>query len=267
MAGIKNMPFDCINQRMYNRKNTVLSYSYSPSDYILQTAEAIIFVKYKDHLWNKRILDIGCGGGRTAIFLRQFSKNYTGIDYSYNMIEQCKKKFRDTRFLECDVRDMGQFDDRSFDFIFFSFNGLDYISHEDRLLALREVYRVLSDKGLFAFSSHNKDYSHLSRSPKLMVSMNLIKQFKLIKEFVIQIKNFSKNKKYQYISEEYAIINVENYDFSFLTYYIGKKTQIHQLKETGFEVTEMYDNKGDVLDYEKDDYDSPWIYYVSEKVS
>jgi len=52
----------------------------------------------------------------------------------------------------CDL----QFKDESFDYILFSFNGLDnLIPYSKRLACLQEIRRVLRKEGLFVFSSHN----------------------------------------------------------------------------------------------------------------
>ena len=67
-------------------------------------------MKYKEYICDKRILDIGCGAGRTSIFQTNFSKFYTGIDYSSKLIEACKAKFEDVLFICCDVRDMSVFE-------------------------------------------------------------------------------------------------------------------------------------------------------------
>jgi ubiquinone/menaquinone biosynthesis C-methylase UbiE len=52
---------------------------------------------------------------------------------------------------------MPAFENETFDFVMFSFNGLDYLSHSDRLLALGEIRRVLKPAGLLLFSSHNAE--------------------------------------------------------------------------------------------------------------
>ncbi len=265
MKRIRKRSFERINQSVYNKKSTVRSYHCSSSDSILHVPEAIIFAKYREFIWNKRILDIGCGGGRTTTFLTHFSKKYTGIDYSGKMIALCKAQFKNARFIECDVRDMRQFDDGEFDFIFFSYNGLDLISHGGRLQGLQEIHRLLSSKGWFVFSSHNIDYRHLSCYPKLSYCLNPIDQLQRIKQLIVQTANFLKNRKYQYATTDYAIINDGDGDFALLNYYIGKTAQIRQLHHNGFEVVEIYDNKGNTLDFDQREHDSPWIYYIVQK--
>jgi ubiquinone/menaquinone biosynthesis C-methylase UbiE len=70
----------------------------------------------------------------------------TGIDYSEEMIDACKKRFSDysshISFKVCYVRSMKMFDENTFDFILFSFNGIDLISHNERLKAFDEIKRI-----------------------------------------------------------------------------------------------------------------------------
>ncbi|ELP52058.1 methyltransferase type 11 domain protein [Microcystis aeruginosa TAIHU98] len=54
-----------------------------------------------------------------------------------------------------DARNLEQFADNYFDFILFSFNDIDYISHADRFLVLEEISRIGKAGGYFCFSSHN----------------------------------------------------------------------------------------------------------------
>jgi SAM-dependent methyltransferase len=50
---------------------------------------------------------------------------------------------------------MDMFPDGTFDFVLFSYNGLDYLSPQDRLMALAEIKRVGKKGAYFLFSSHN----------------------------------------------------------------------------------------------------------------
>jgi len=78
-----------------------------------------------------------------------------GIDIVPSMIEVAKKKYPDINFKVMNVCQM-EFPNQSFDYALFSYNGLDYVYPKTkRVLALKEIYRVLKKDGLFAFSAHN----------------------------------------------------------------------------------------------------------------
>ena len=102
------------------------------------------------------MLDMGVGGGRTTRYFLPMASSYIGADYAPNMIAECKKKFKSKKIFEVlDVRNMGKFSDNMFDFILFSYNGIDSFGPEDRETALKEIKRVLRSDGYFSFSTHN----------------------------------------------------------------------------------------------------------------
>src|SRR5439155_4896171 len=74
-----------------------------------------------------------------------------------------------------DARDLGVFEKSSFDFILFSFNGLDYANHQDRKTILASIRRALRASGLFVFSAHNlaalREDRLRPRSPRFQSSL------------------------------------------------------------------------------------------------
>lgn len=101
------------------------------------------------------VLDIGCGTGRTTAPLAAAGHAVIGIDYSAEMIT-----FARTKYPDCDFRVMNacslDFVENHFDYVLFSFTGLDSIApYAKRLECLREIHRVLKPGGIFIYSSHN----------------------------------------------------------------------------------------------------------------
>lgn len=250
-----------INRRHFEKKQIVSSYDHTN----LQNPEVMILVKYRDDILDKRVLDIGCGAGRTTPLLQILSSDYTGLDYSYDMIESCKKKYETLHFIHGDVRNMDALENETYDFVLFSFNGLDSIYHEDRLRGLQEIHRVLKQDGLFVFSSHNRNYRNAIPRPRMAYSLTPCIQVKNIMDFFKSIYNYSRNKKKQRFENEYSIINDVAHNYALLIYYIDKKSQISQIEEAGFEFVEMYDVHGNMLNINSGDSDSAWIYYVARK--
>ena len=102
------------------------------------------------------VLDLGVGGGRTTPHLLVRAGRYVGVDYSPEMIRLCREKFPGVEFREADASNMPLLQDQSFDVIFFSFNGIDWLwPSEKRHSCIRECRRLLRPGGIFIFSSHN----------------------------------------------------------------------------------------------------------------
>ena len=252
-----------MNKKKYESKSVVSSYI----NMRLQNPEVMILVKFREAIAGKHVLDIGCGSGRTTAILKNLSNGYVGIDYSLDMIESCRKRFENVRFLHGDVREMNEFKDEEFDYIMFSFNGLDSINHEDRLKGLREIYRVLKQDCLFVFSSHNRNHRYAISRPEMEFSTMPCKQAGNFIKYFKSTCNRLRNKNHQVFEEQYAIINDVAHNYAMLTYYIDKVNQLKQLEDMGFETIEMYDTLGNTLDINSDDADSAWIYYVARKIN
>ena len=111
----------------------------------LQKAEHAILDIIRDRLPGMTMLDVGVGGGRTTLHFAPLVRHYVGIDLSEAMVAACRKRFANTltnaRFEAADVRDLHAFADGTFDFVLFSFNGLDSVPGRDRLRALEEIRR------------------------------------------------------------------------------------------------------------------------------
>lgn len=101
------------------------------------------------------VLDVGCGTGRLSHVLHERGFDVTGIDVSEPLVEKAQSLFPEIDFRVADVRDTA-FDSASFDYVVFSFYGLDYILPKaGRVKALGEMYRVLKPAGIVMLSTHN----------------------------------------------------------------------------------------------------------------
>lgn len=101
------------------------------------------------------ILDVGCGVGRVSHLLHEWGFDVTGIDVSEPLVKKARSLFPEIDFYVEDIRE-SSFDSETFDYVIFSFFGLDYILPKvERLKALREIHQLLKPAGILVYSSHN----------------------------------------------------------------------------------------------------------------
>jgi ubiquinone/menaquinone biosynthesis C-methylase UbiE len=124
-------------------------------------SEDILIKKYFKP--NSRILDIGCGSGRTTIILKEKGFDVIGVDLTPKMIDTARKTALD-REISIDYR-IGdatrlEFEDNLFDGAIFANNGWVQIpGHANRQKALEEIYRVLKSGSYFILTAHQRYYS------------------------------------------------------------------------------------------------------------
>jgi len=256
------MRSDELNRQTWERRSVVQEYAGRGAVWAVETA---IFETYRAQIAGRRILDVGCGAGRTTAALLAYSRQYVGLDYSDGMIRQFKRKFPGVAIVQGDMRRMTEVGERAFDFVLCSFNTLDYVSHEDRLATLREIRRVLAEGGLFVFSSHNLAFRDARAEPRLEWTGNPVRLARNMGTFAAESWNHARNRQAQVEGDGYAILNDCGHGYRLLTYYIEKSRQAAQLAAAGFTLLERFDKTGKMLGPRDDDSHSSFIYYVARK--
>ncbi len=252
------------NKRTYESQDVVLQYSNTSQ---LQKPEKAILVYLSNRLKDMKMLDMGIGGGRTTCNFMNLVSEYVGIDYSEDMINACTDRFkgspRNISFKVCDVRSMEMFKDNYFDFILFSYNGLDSISHEDRQIALKEIHRVGYSNGFFCFSAHN--LLGIDRLLRVRLFMNPMKMYReMLRCFLLRFRynrhaHFSELK-----NQDFAVINDGLHQFRSLTYYVKPKEQIRQLRRDFYNIRVFSLENGREIPSRShlDRLTDPWLYYL-----
>jgi SAM-dependent methyltransferase len=131
----------------------------------------INYQDWADYIWDIRelyslnpanVLELGGGASYIANCLFNNVEQYIVSDYSYDMLMQDENKFIDK--VCCDMKALPF--SIKFDYIFSTFDSVNYITDEDSLLKLfNEVSQVISDNGIFTFdvSLEKNSYKNVKR--------------------------------------------------------------------------------------------------------
>lgn len=187
-------------KKWYNSKENQKFYYDCIKNIGLWQAEEFLIKKYAKK--NSKILDLGCGAGRTTFgFYELGYKNITGLDLSDKLIESAKqfatKQQINIEFVCGDACNLAEFSNNSFDIVFFSYNGFTNIPTKTlREQALNEIFRVLKNNGIYIFTAHNRDdskYKNFWDNEKVLWSKG--EQNKELEIFGDKILTDDKNKK------------------------------------------------------------------------
>lgn len=146
-------------KNQYNLDENIKRYSEAIEKVGLWNSERIIFKKYINK--NDKILDLGCGAGRTTINLfKDGYTNITGLDIAEKLIDFAKEYSNSNNlninFIVGDATKL-DYEDNTFDIVIFSYNGMQCIPGlENRRNVLKEVYRVLKPNGYYIFTAHDR---------------------------------------------------------------------------------------------------------------
>lgn len=252
-------------EKSIHEKNKMV---YPNKTYYIDKPELYLLYKYENIINNAKMLDIGIGFGRTTHYFAEVTKEYVGIDYQKDPVDFCKKKYihlQNAEFYICDARNMRIFEDNYFDIILFSFNGIDYVSHHDRLEILKEMKRICKQDGIVYFSTHNLQSIENLFSFKFSYDpLKCIYSFR--KKLLLKRKNPKITNLINNISNiEYAIICDGGQNFKLDNYYIAPDKQIDQLVELGFKDIKVISLSDGIEVKNKSELKTikdPWIYYL-----
>lgn len=249
------------NFKTYTRNDIVRYYAQLSR---LQPAEAAISQCLL--LSGAAMLDVGVGGGRTTPHFAPLVKQYTGIDYSPAMVAACRQRYPNVAFQVEDARSL-PYPDNHFDFVLFSFNGIDYVSHGDRLQILRELRRVIKPGGYLCFSSHHLPAIARQFSLRAQLRLNPLATYtNLVMLGLLRLANREVAVS-QLAQADYAILKDESHNFRLHTYYIHPQAQRQQLA-FGFETVAVYpwscsspQDLGELAHC-----DDLWLYYLCKAI-
>ena len=254
---------DANNQKTYTAPSIVQHYAQLST---LQPAETLLL--NLEQLSTLKMLDLGVGGGRTTKHFAPLVAEYIGLDYSAEMIASCQQRFDSlgptVSLAVGDARDLSRFRDNYFDLILFSFNGIDSISHVDRLQVLSEISRVGKSGGYFCFSSHNLQGLEREFEWRKQLSFNPMSTYvNLVMWLLLRCCNRSLTQA-QLKASAHVIVRDEAHNFRLQTYYVRPQAQLQQL-ESHFRNIKVYSwkNVREIKRPSELDANSElWLYYL-----
>jgi len=234
--------------------------------------EAQLLEELSPSLQGARILDLGVGAGRTTpFFLSCFPMRYVGVDCAPNMISRCQECFPGQDFRVGDARDLSEFQDGDFDFVMFSWSGIDYVDHAGRESVISEVFRVLRPGGSFAFATANG-----RKLPSKPWSLTAIRNMEFstgpravvygLKEWLRGCWNYLSRARHEFSGDGYNIRIDQAHNFSMIRYFITPERQAAQLERIGFTKVFVVDRFGKhKVPHEPDIDDTSTLYYCCTK--
>lgn len=208
------------------------------------------------------LLDVGIGAGRTTKFLLNYCEQYTGIDYSENLIRKAKLKFFDADLRCMNAADLSEFENNRFDFVNFSFNGLDYATLTDRMKILSEINRVLKPGAIFFFSTHNKNAFNFNQPPWLNKKNSRWVNIKTFLKLIPFLPRHFSNKRREVLNEDYAIINNCAHNYGLMTFHSTPEFMKRQMESNHFCEVNFYNLEGKIADETSTD---EWLFVVCKK--
>ena len=233
----------------------------------LQRPEQSLLGRFRERWPEVRMLDLGIGTGRTSFTFAPLVAEYVGIDYAPRMVELARELVPESdtvRLLEGDARRLGELVDGPFDLILFSFNGIDYVDHEDRLSVLAQVRELLAERGLFCFSSHSIAALPLP-GPRLNVDarrpLHTAYRGARALQALRKVRRANSRIDVDELRKSGRGVVVDGaHGFEARTYYVTPAEQLRQLAEAGFGEVEVQDLGGRPVDPARPGRD-PWLYY------
>ena len=239
------------NRNGYRRKTTVDIIKLREGNWI-DRGERLIINEIADEMRSQPILDIGVGAGRTTWILRLLSADYIAVDWSPEMVEVCRGERPGLDVREGDARNLSAFGADSFKLVFFSFNGIDVLGHEDRLRVLNEIHRILKPDGLLLYSTSNKNGGLYRNRPwdvherrgLYYITRFLLRFPSSIPRYWRTYRNWWQRRRYTEDHGAWAICTSRAYEFGFVLHWTRPSTEREALNSAGFARCEFRSNNG-----------------------
>jgi SAM-dependent methyltransferase len=241
----------------------------------LAPVEVLILVRHRE-LLSKRVIELGCGGGRVLGYLPLLGGEVYGLDISSRMVDYCRRAYPQADVRLGDMAAVGDAVEGPFDAILAMSCLIDVYDDDERRGVLAGFRELIAPGGALIFSSHNIASLDAGEAPEpvpatgrralgLLVKAANQPPARVARE-IAAIPRRRRNRRrlgsQQRREDGYAIVNDDALDYSLLHYYIGRDEQARQLTEVGYELLECLDADGTtVAPGERGR--APWLHYVA----
>ncbi len=218
------------------------------------------------------ILDVGIGAGRTIPLLAPRSEGYVAVDYLPEMVALARARHPGVRVEQADARELRAFADASFNAVYFSFNGIDGLAHEDRAAVHRAALRVLKPGGAYLFSTHNLDDPAAGRPPWHPLRWDVHNGPRALLSCACRMPRCARS--YRRLAplckrgEEWAVLVGSGYDFTVLWHHVSAAEAAAEVGRAGFATpVEIFDDAGRALGPGDGSTRTPWLYVFARSPS
>lgn len=222
------------------------------------------------------ILDIGVGAGRSCGLLGLLSENYTAVDYVDEMVAAARAEFPELDIRWGDARSL-DFADGPFGLVFFGNTGLDSMTHQDRQLALQEMYRILAPGGTLIYSTLNRHGPFFKAGPGPIpaVPEGRITPYRLARfvlrsasrptEHVRAFRNVRRNNALFEDHGSWAVDTMPTHEWALVVHYVTGAYARDEANSLGLQDVRLLDRDGVEIAEGSQGQHTPWMYVVARK--
>jgi SAM-dependent methyltransferase len=256
------------NQEVFDRDVAVFT------DMSLMPAERAALRRLAPRIAAVDMLDIGVGTGRVGWTFAPLVHRYVGVDYSPRMIEAATARLDGEPGVELmvgDARDLSPIEGE-FDFIIFSFNGIDAVPPDDRVRVLDQVRAKLRPDGLFQFSAHSLGCLPFNPDRPLSPRFAGSRAYRLYAwaagiRYARNVRRVNAKLDLRAARERgWDLVHSQAHNFEVRDYYVDPAFQVRQLRDHGLEVVAVYDSSGREITLPHPSPD-PWFDYLCAPVA
>lgn len=199
------------------------------------------FERVQERLARRPVLELGVGIGRTIGFTSALTDDYRAIDYIPEMVATCRAAFPTLDISVGDARALDHMPSNHFGLVTFAWNGIDAVTHRDRLLVLQEVHRVLRSDGMFFFSTLNLEGPDIRDSPwhvPIQPHRNPVvrgmRALRAAPRVAQQLVNWVRIQPLRERGPGYAVAPLGAHGFGIVAHYTTLARQLDELASAGF---------------------------------